>query len=73
MQHSLKREYAGRNESRTITPTCSCGWRGVGYAAYNDYQNTMVRAQEAYHIKQTKQADVIAASALGHNATGEKR
>ena len=50
--HVLKREYDRRNESRTITPTCSCGWRGIGYAAYNDWQHTMVAEQESEHKRQ---------------------
>ena len=45
----MKREYFGKNESRTITPTCSCGWKGGGIAAYNDYQQYMVQQQEDQH------------------------
>jgi len=49
--HKLRREHSGSAEMATITPTCTCGWRGIGYAAYNDYQHTMVREQEGEHLR----------------------
>lgn len=33
LEHKLKREYNGRGEISSITPTCSCGWRGKGVEA----------------------------------------
>ena len=51
MTHTLKREYEGKDESRKITPTCSCGWRGIGYEAWNDYQHAMVDDQEKDHLR----------------------
>jgi hypothetical protein len=50
--YRLKREYSGRGIEQIITPACSCGWRGKGYAAWNDYQMTMVKVQEDMHIKE---------------------
>jgi len=50
MEHKLERKYKGDREMRTITPTCSCGWIGRGYAAYNDYQHSMVKEQENQHL-----------------------
>lgn len=55
MKHELKREYTGSNEMRTITPTCSCGWHGDGVPAWNDFQHTAVKNQEADHIRETKE------------------
>lgn len=49
-KHSLKREYVGKNEGQIITPTCSCGWRGRGEPAYNDFQMTNVKEQENEHL-----------------------
>ncbi len=51
MTHNLKREYSGKNETHKITPTCSCGWRGIGYEAWNDYQHAMVNDQEREHLR----------------------
>ena len=50
-KHILTRESQGRNEMRKITPTCSCGWRGIGYEAHNDWQHTLVVEQERDHIR----------------------
>ena len=49
--HELKREHNGKAEMSSITPTCSCGWRGRAEYAYNDYQHTNVKEQEILHIK----------------------
>jgi hypothetical protein len=62
--HSLQRQYKGQAESREIKPTCSCGWVGIGYAAWNDYQHTMVEDQEKDHIR---------AACRAPKATGEQR
>ncbi|MDZ4344696.1 MAG: hypothetical protein U1E51_19920 [Candidatus Binatia bacterium] len=50
-EHELKREYAGKEEMGSITPTCSCGWRGRAEFAYNDYQFSNVKDQESEHIR----------------------
>lgn len=49
MEYSLKRRYSGEGHDYTITPTCSCGWVGIGYPAWNDYQHAMVNDQETEH------------------------
>lgn len=51
MNHNLKRIYEGKGESGSITPTCSCGWKGDPVFRYNDYQQTIVRNQESQHIR----------------------
>jgi hypothetical protein len=48
--HVLKREHSGEGITHCITPTCSCGWRGFGYEAHNDWQHTMVKDQESAHL-----------------------
>lgn len=54
-EHKLKRESSGSREMYTITPTCSCGWRGVGHAAYEDYQHALIKEQEDRHIREAMQ------------------
>jgi hypothetical protein len=49
-KHVLNREYDGANEMSSVTPTCSCGWKGRAEYAYNDYQHTNVREQESEHV-----------------------
>jgi hypothetical protein len=56
MRHELKRESAGKAEMGSITPTCSCGWRGHTEYAYNDYQHTNVKEQENDHIRNAQRA-----------------
>ena len=56
--HILQRDVKGAGILETITPVCSCGWRGIGYAAHNDWQMTNVREQEVKHL-QTVSLDVI--------------
>ena len=50
-KHELKREHAGNAEMGSITPTCSCGWRGRTEYTYNDYCHTNVKEQEGDHIR----------------------
>lgn len=49
--HNLQRQYSGVGIMHTIQPTCSCGWVGTGYAAWNDYQHAMVKDQESDHLR----------------------
>jgi hypothetical protein len=58
-KHTLTREYAGREEMRSITPVCSCGWRGRAEYAYNDYQHTNVREQESAHSRSALKAGAL--------------
>jgi hypothetical protein len=57
--HILNRDVKGTGILETITPVCSCGWHGIGYAAHNDYQMTNVREQEIKHLHD-KQIEVLA-------------
>jgi hypothetical protein len=66
MKHELKRERAGKAEMGSITPTCSCGWRGRTEYAYNDYCNTNVKEQEGDHIRKAHRGELET-----HNAGGE--
>lgn len=52
MTHRLKRLYDGKHEGGSITPTCSCGWKGRPEYAYDDYQHTQVQEQEIQHLKE---------------------
>jgi hypothetical protein len=51
MKHELKREREGKAEMGSITPTCSCGWRGHTEHAYNDYCYTNIKEQEGDHLR----------------------
>jgi len=63
MKHELKRERAGKAEMGSITPTCSCGWRGRTEYAYNDYCHTNVREQEGDHIRKANRGELETANA----------
>ena len=54
VKHELKRECVGQNEAGSITPTCSCGWRGRAEYRYNDYCHSNVRDQESEHLRSTR-------------------
>lgn len=54
--HKIERQYEGRGITMKITPVCSCGWRGRGYEAHNDYQYSNVMEQEKRHIDAVKDA-----------------
>lgn len=56
MSHELKRLYRGEGITQEIKPSCSCGWVGIGYEAWNDYQHTMVKDQETEHLRFTRDA-----------------
>jgi len=56
MEHELKRLYRGEGITREIKPSCSCGWVGIGYEAWNDYQHTMVEEQESEHLRKARTA-----------------
>lgn len=60
MKHEMTRKYEGRNEMEKITPTCSCGWVGIGYEAHNDYQHTLVKEQESDHARAVYRAEQAA-------------
>lgn len=60
MNHVISSEPFKANDGNmsTITPVCSCGWRGFGVAAYNDDQLTQVRKQGDTHIRVVTQTAV---------------
>ncbi len=62
MKHELKRERAGKAEMGSITPTCSCGWRGRTEYAYNDYCHTNVKEQEGDHIRKAHRGELETAN-----------
>ena len=66
MKHELKREHAGKAEMGSITPTCSCGWRGRTEYAYNDYCHTNVKEQEGDHIRKAHRGELETANDLGN-------
>lgn len=53
-EHNLQREYQGKGEGKSITPYCSCGWRGQPEYAYNDYQHYNLDRQELQHKLEAK-------------------
>jgi len=55
---SSERQTADGGNMSTVTPICSCGWRGFGVAAYNDDQLFQVRRQGESHLSQTKSLGV---------------
>ena len=58
--HLITHEKAKSDDGNmsTITPVCSCGWRGYAVAAYNDDQLFQVRRQADSHIKSVKEKHV---------------
>ncbi len=57
MNHDISNESCKTDDGNmsTITPVCSCGWRGFGVAAYNDDQLAQVRKQGDMHIRTVTQ------------------
>ena len=64
VKHELKREHAGKHEMGSITPTCSCGWRGRTEYAYNDYQHTNVKEQEGDHMRAAVRGELKTANVV---------
>ena len=54
-RHTLSRIQEGRDAQALLTPTCSCGWQGLGYSKVNPWQLMNVRDQETDHIRTAKQ------------------
>ena len=63
MNHDIKKETGGKNESSWILPSCSCGWIGRKEYAYNDWQHTNVKEQIQEHMdvvkKQQEENDIV--------------
>ena len=53
--HVLKRLHTGNGMTGKITPTCSCGWVGIGYEAHNDYQHWNVAVEEERHFQKVRE------------------
>jgi len=47
---SIKSEGSGFMEKKT--PVCTCGWVGIGYEAYCNWQHTLVTDQTIAHLKE---------------------
>lgn len=64
MNHNISNESRKADDGNmsTITPVCSCGWRGFGVAAYNDDQLTQVRKQGDTHLRVVTQTAAINAA-----------
>jgi hypothetical protein len=58
MLNKVTVESKGEGMNETMTPVCTCGWRGIGYAAYNNWQHTLVHdqinAHKEFHSKEEK-------------------
>ena len=54
MKHKIGTIKEGSGITEKITPICSCGWKGIGYEAHNDYQYTLVKDQQLEHLKKVK-------------------
>ena len=50
MEHNLKRVDEGSGILMKTTPTCSCGWTGIGYEEHNDHKYSNLRDQELEHL-----------------------
>ncbi len=51
MEHRLNQETQGVGNMQSITPVCTCGWRGGPAYAYNDDQLSDVRRQGDLHLR----------------------
>lgn len=56
MSHKLQRRFSGEGPMSGITPTCSCGWVGTTHHAYEDYQLTLIKRNEARHLRDVQDA-----------------
>jgi len=52
--HKLIRRYSTIESSVKITPTCSCGWIGIGHENWKDNFLTLVKDQEKSHLREEK-------------------
>lgn len=50
-EHIIDRLLEGKGLDEVMTPVCSCGWKGRGYAAYNNWQHTNVQEQIDEHLE----------------------
>ena len=49
--HNITRDSKGQGMDQSITPICSCGWKGYAEEAHNDYMYTNLKEQEDKHLK----------------------
>lgn len=59
MEHITSQIADGVGNTGTLTPVCSCGWRGRGIEGYNDDQCFQVHRQEQRHLRETSKQDAI--------------
>jgi hypothetical protein len=52
--HNTSTISSGSGITECLTPVCSCGWKGIGYEAHNDWQHTLVKEQIAKHKAEVK-------------------
>ena len=50
VEHKTEIETNGEGMNELMTPVCSCGWRGIGYEAHNDWQWKNVQDQINGHL-----------------------
>ena len=56
MEHTINEVQEGTGNMSTITPVCSCGWKGHGVASYNDDQFFQVNQQKKFHLCEVENA-----------------
>jgi hypothetical protein len=52
MDHDMAWTNEGTGNMGSMTPTCSCGWRGSPQYNYNDDQYTCARRQWDHHKRE---------------------
>lgn len=60
MDHVIVQVAVGVGNMGTLTPVCSCGWRGRGIEGYNDDQIFQVNRQEQKHLREMSKQDLPA-------------
>ena len=51
MSHKISHAIRGFGNTQTVTPECSCGWKGIPEHAYTDGQMYQVKKQCERHLK----------------------
>lgn len=49
--HRMWRDRSGFGPSDSVTPTCSCGWKGRAEYESDDFMSTKLAAQEREHLQ----------------------
>jgi hypothetical protein len=61
--HEMSYTNAGNGNMGTMTPNCSCGWKGSPQYNYNDDQYTSARRQWEHHKREAFRPSQVSASA----------